>query len=299
MASLQEDIYRFYGYRFEFEDDDGKQPKEVHERLLEEIPRSLSEQRDQVLDLIDNIVGAVVEECCPAKKPPEDWDWKGIRSGFVEHFASKPPDVENLHDPEQIAKVLYEEAEKRFLEKEKEMGTELLLRVFRHVYLEEIDRQWVDHLTNMEHLRDGIGLRGYGQRDPKQEYKKEGYDVFVTMMAATSSNVMTKLFKATVRKETEIERMEREDAQRHEAAQRAMQMRHGAELTGGDEEAAAAAPRPSGRPQPRVSVEPVRRQSPKIGRNDPCPCGSGLKFKKCHGSEDDGPEAGGGDDATA
>ncbi len=87
---------------------------------------------------------------------------------------------------------------RRRVEKEKEMGTELLLRVFRHFYLEEIDRQWVDHLTNMEHLRDGIGLRGYGQRDPKQEYKKEGYDVFVTMMAATSSNVCSKLFKVQV-----------------------------------------------------------------------------------------------------
>jgi preprotein translocase subunit SecA len=180
------------------------------------------------------------------------------------------------------------------------MGTELLLRVFRHVYLEEIDRQWVDHLTNMEHLRDGIGLRGYGQRDPKQEYKKEGYDVFINMMAATSSNVCTKLFKAQVRRETEIERMEREDAARHEAQQRAMQMRHGSEPTGGEDEQPAAAARPSGRPQPRVSVPQVRRDSPKIGRNDPCPCGSGLKFKKCHGAalEEDGPDAGG-DDATA
>ena len=122
------------------------------------------------------------------------------------------------------------------------MGTELLLRVFRHFYLEEIDRQWVDHLTNMEHLRDGIGLRGYGQRDPKQEYKKEGYDVFITMMAATSSNVCTKLFKVQVRKENDIERMEREDAEKHAAQQRAMQMRHGGEVAGGDDEPAAAAP---------------------------------------------------------
>ena len=125
------------------------------------------------------------------------------------------------------------------------MGTELLLRVFRHFYLEEIDRQWVDHLTNMEHLRDGIGLRGYGQRDPKQEYKKEGYDVFITMMAATSSNVCTKLFKVQVRKENDIERMEREDAEKHAAQQRAMQMRHGGEVAGGDDEPAAAAPRAS------------------------------------------------------
>jgi preprotein translocase subunit SecA len=180
------------------------------------------------------------------------------------------------------------------------MGTELLLRVLRHFYLEEIDRQWVEHLTNMEHLRDGIGLRGYGQKDPKQEYKKEGYDVFVTMMASTSSNVCTKLFKVQVRKETDIERMEREDAEKHAAAASAMQMSHGGEVAGGDDEAAAAAaPRPSRRPQPQIQVQPVRREGPKIGRNDPCPCGSGQKFKKCHGAALEDGEDAGGDDATA
>jgi preprotein translocase subunit SecA len=293
MSSLQQDIYQFWGYRFAFREGDGKSPKAVLGRLLDEIPRSLTEQREQVLDLIDGIVGAIVEECCPSNKPPEDWDWKGIKSGFIEHFASKPPGVEHLHDPEQIAKALFEGGEAKFQEKEKEMGTELLLRVFRHFYLEEIDRQWVDHLTNMEHLRDGIGLRGYGQRDPKQEYKKEGYDVFIDMMAGTSSNICTKLFKVQVARETEIERIEREDAERHAAAQRAMQMRHGSEPAAEEEPPIARA----GRPAPRVTVQPVRRDGPKIGRNDPCPCGSGQKFKKCHGAalEDEG----GSEDATA
>jgi preprotein translocase subunit SecA len=298
MPSLQQDIYQFWGYRFEFKEGDGKKAKRVAERLLAEIPQSLSEQRDQLLDLLDTIVGAIVEECCPGNKPPEDWDWKGIKSGFIEHFAAKPPDVEHLLDPEQIAKALYESATHHLDAKEKETGTELLLRVFRHFYLEEIDRQWVEHLTNMEHLRDGIGLRGYGQRDPKQEYKKEGYDVFVTMMASTSSNVCTKLFKVQVRKETDIERMEREDADKHAAAERAMQLSHGGEPAGGEDEAPAA-PRPSRRPQPQLQVQPTRREGPKIGRNDPCPCGSGQKFKKCHGAALEDDESGGGDDATA
>jgi preprotein translocase subunit SecA len=295
MPSLQQDIYQFWGYRFDFKDGDGKKPKAVHERLLEEIAQSLTEQREQLLDLLDGIVGAMVEECCPSNKPPEDWDWKGIKSGFIEHFASKAPDVEGLHDPEQVAKVLFGVAEKLAIDKEKEMGTELLLRVFRHFYLEEIDRQWVDHLTNMEHLRDGIGLRGYGQRDPKQEYKKEGYDIFVNMMAATSSNVCSKLFKVQVRRETEIERIEREDAQKHAAQQSAMRMQHGSE-SGTEEDAPP--PRPASRPAPRVTVQPVRRDGPKIGRNDLCPCGSGQKFKKCHGAALEDENDSGGDDAT-
>ncbi|HSY25265.1 MAG TPA: SEC-C metal-binding domain-containing protein, partial [Polyangiaceae bacterium] len=282
MASLQQDIYQFWGYRFDYREGDGKKPLTVYNRLLEEIPQSLTEQHEQLLDLLDNIVGAVVEECCPSNKPPEDWDWKGIKVGYIEHFGGKSPEVEHLHAAEQIAKVLFEAAEATVREKQKEMGTELLLRVFRHFYLEEIDRQWVEHLTNMEHLRDGIGLRGYGQRDPKQEYKKEGYDIFMTMMAATSSNVCSKLFKVQVRRENEIERIEREDAEKHAQQQRAMQTFHGGENAQGEDEGP---PRPAARAaQPRVVQPPVRREGPKVGRNDPCPCGSGQKFKKCHGA---------------
>ncbi|MCL2447513.1 MAG: SEC-C metal-binding domain-containing protein, partial [Polyangiaceae bacterium] len=298
MASLQQDVYQLWGYRFDFRDGDGKKPRAVAARLRAEIPHSLTEQREQGLDLLDAIVGAIVEECCPQNKPPEDWDWKGIKSGFLEHFSARAPEVEHLHDPEQIAKVLYDASQAQFESKEKEMGTEILLRVFRHFYLEEIDRQWVDHLTNMEHLRDGIGLRGYGQRDPKQEYKKEGYDVFMTMMAATSSTVCSNLFKAQLRRENDIERLEREDAARHEAQQRAMQMRHGSEVAGaGDGEGTTPVPRAAVRAQ-RVQMQPARREGPKVGRNDPCPCGSGQKFKKCHGAALEDESEAQSDDAT-
>jgi len=169
-----------------------------------------------------------------------------------------------------------------------------VLRVFRHYYLEEIDRAWVEHLTNMEHLRDGIGLRGYGQKDPKQEYKKEGYDIFVNMMASTSSSVCNKVFSVQVKKENDIERMEREDLERHNRAAQAMQMRHGSDIEGAEEGAPGATP--SGRPPAmaaRPVPQPIKREAPKVGRNDLCPCGSGEKFKKCHGAalEEDGGDA--------
>jgi preprotein translocase subunit SecA len=299
METLRADIYQFWGYRFDYKENDAKKPQAIYERLMAEIPQSLSEQRERLLDLVDGIIGAMVEESCPAEKPPEDWDWKGIKEGFVEHFGTKPSDFEHINDHEQLAHILYTQAAASLETKEKDMGTELFLRVFRHFYLEEIDQAWVEHLTNMEHLRDGIGLRGYGQRDPKQEYKKEGYDIFVTMMASVSSNVATKLFKAQVRKDSDAERMERADLERHAAQQRAMQLRHGGEVDG--DEAAAQPGQPSRRPpaQRLVAPQPARREGPKIGRNDPCPCGSGQKFKKCHGAalEDDSGE--GGDDATA
>ncbi len=298
LDSLRNDVYQFWGYRIDFKDSDAKKPKAVYERLLEEIPQSLTEQRERMLDLVDGIIGAMVEECCPQNKPPEDWDWKGLRAGFLDHFGGKPEKIDHLGNQEDLAHELYLQAEKAMAAKEEELGTELFLRVFRHYYLEEIDRQWVEHLTSMEHLRDGIGLRGYGQRDPKQEYKREGYDIFVDMMAGVSSNVATKVAKVQVRKETDVERMEREDAARHEAQQRQMVMRHGGDVDpGSDEEEGPQQAQPA-RPA-RVVAQPVRRESPKIGRNDPCPCGSGLKFKKCHGAalEDESGD-GGSDEAS-
>jgi preprotein translocase subunit SecA len=297
LDSLREDIYKFWGYRIDFKESDAKEPQKVFERLLREITQSLTEQRERLLDLADGILGAIVEESCPSGKPPEDWDWKGIRAAFVEHFGAKPVDYESTVDAEEVAHRLYTQAEKIIEAKEQELGTELILRIFRHFYLEEIDRAWVEHLTNMEHLRDGIGLRGYGQKDPKQEYKKEGYDLFINMMAATSSNVATKLFKVQVQKETEIERIEREDAERHAQQQRAMHTQHGSQVDGAEPDAAPAAPSMPPRPQPRaIQQAPAQRQGPKIGRNDPCPCGSGQKFKKCHGAAlEDGSEP---DDAS-
>jgi preprotein translocase subunit SecA len=291
MESLRGDLYQYWGYRFDFKESEAKKPVVIYERLLKEIPQSLSEQRERLLDLIDGIVGAMVEESCPFAKPPEDWDWKGLKEGFIEHFAVKPVDYENTGDHDDLAHNLYTQALNELERKEKDMGTELMLRVFRHYYLEEIDRAWVDHLTNMEHLRDGIGLVGYGQKDPKQEYKKEGYDIFLNMMASSSSNVCTKVFEVKMQKENEIERIEREDLEKHNRAAQAMQMRHGSDIEGAEEEQGKGTPsrRPPA-PAQRAVAQPIRREAPKVGRNDLCPCGSGEKFKKCHGAalEEDG-----------
>ena len=126
--------------------------------------------------------------------------------------------------------------------------------------------------------------------------EKEGYDVFMTMMAATASNVCSKLFKVQVRREKEIERIEREDAEKHAAQQRAMQTHHGSTPSTSDDEASqrSTVSKPP-RQVSQVSVQPVRREGPKVGRNDPCPCGSGQKFKKCHGAalEEEGADADG------
>ncbi len=283
--AFQADIYQMWGYLFDARESELKKPKIIYERLLKEGPQSLTEQRERLLDLADGIVGAMVEECCPRNKSPEDWKWDEIRAGYREHFGEKPTGHENLSDPEDVAHALYKQAEAQLLAKESEMGTELLLRVFRHFYLEEVDRQWVEHLTNMEHLRDGIGLRGYGQRDPKLEYKREGYELFVNMMVSVSSTVMSKTLAVRIEKEAQIAELEQADLERHRQELERLKTSHPGDGEG-EGDGPAAAPRVSRRPQPRVIAQPSREE-PAVQRNDLCPCGSGKKFKLCHGVEDE------------
>ncbi|MFW5740800.1 MAG: SEC-C metal-binding domain-containing protein, partial [Myxococcota bacterium] len=276
---LRHEIYHLWGIVAEASRyDDGAA---LYDYVLELIPRGLTEQRERALDLIDRIISAMVEESCPPNRPPEDWDWQGIREGFEDHFGRQPVGAEDFGDQEMLAQELYKQAEQSFLDKEEELGQELLLRVFRHIYLEEIDKAWVDHLTNMDHLRDGIGLRGYGHRDPKQEYKREGYDMFVNMMAAVSANVVSKLFRVQVQRQEEAAQMEAEYA-----AKKAQQMleaaaRHGWNKAAEEPAAGAAGAGAAGPSEPAPAPQPKRKR---IGPNDPCPCGSGKKFKKCHGS---------------
>ena len=133
----------------------------------------------------------MVEESCPENKPPEDWDWKGIHAGLpgALRAPSSTRASKSSAKPTRVVKRLYERRRRGVpARREKELGVEIALRIFRHIYIETIDEAWVDHLSNMEHLRDGIGLRGYGQRDPKNEYKKEGYNLFLNMMAKVSGD---------------------------------------------------------------------------------------------------------------
>jgi preprotein translocase subunit SecA len=133
------------------------------------------------------------------------------------------------------------------------------------VYLEELDKAWVDHLTEMDHLRDSIGLRGYGQKDPKQEYKKEGYTLFVNMIARVSSNVVTKVFSVNVKREEDEAQIEQNDLARHAAQLREAVAQHEEDPI----------------PEPAPPPEPI------IQSDQECPCGSGKPFNECHGGADE------------
>ena len=280
---LKQEFYHLWGVVVDVEDHKGDAVA-LYEEVTTRIPQALTEQRERALDLMDRIISSMVEESCPANRPPEDWDWAGISEGFQEHFGVSPGQVEDIGDQEILARELYAEAEKVFIQKESDLGQELLLRVFRHIYLEEIDKAWIEHLTNMDHLRDGIGLRGYGHRDPKQEYKREGYNMFINMMAAVSANVVSKLMRVKVQRQEQAAEMEADYA-----ARRAQELLEAAARHGWNG-AAAPAEEPAAAPAPVVAPKPKAK---KIGANDPCPCGSGKKFKKCHGtaSSDDSTDA--------
>jgi preprotein translocase subunit SecA len=283
LPALQHEIYQLWGVKLDIEGRRQRTPVSVYDELLESVPAGLSEQRERVLDLCDRVVSAIVEESCPENKPPEDWDWKGLREGFHEHFDAKvKPGIEELGEADAVVKRLYEQAQELYFQREKEHQVEWALRIFRHIYTQTIDEAWVDHLSNMEHLRDGIGLRGYGQRDPKNEYKKEGYNLFLNMMAKVSGSVLVKFFAAPVQRKEDIAAQELEAERRYQEELSHAVARHPGEAddpvqTLNQLREAADAAQATAR---RAAAAPA----PKIGRNDPCPCGSGKKFKKCHGA---------------
>jgi preprotein translocase subunit SecA len=278
LETLQREVYHLWGVKLELTRKK-RNAAQVYEELVDMVTRGLSEQRERLLDVMDRVLSAMVEESCPTNRPPEDWDWGEIHKGFVEHF--KRPlarSIEELGEAEHVARDVFEYAQELYLEKEKSFGTANVMRFFRHFYLQEIDKEWVDHLTNMEHLRDGIGLRGYGQKDPKNEYKKEGYDMFLNMMANVSSNVLVKLMEFQPQGARAIETLEAEAEERHQAELDATIARHP-----GDEEVVPGGPSLY-ELREQAQERPAQRAAPKIGRNDPCPCGSGKKFKACHGA---------------
>jgi preprotein translocase subunit SecA len=280
------------------------------------VPLSLTEQRERLLDLIDEVAGTMVGQGCPPGKHFEDWDLDGLAKAFKETFGIEATGLEKLVDVNEVAEKLYADAEGVLKKREHEVGELIYLRVFRNFFLQEIDNQWLEHLQGMEGLRDGIGLRGYGQRDPKKEYQKEGFELFLELMQTIKASVVQKMFHFVIEREDEVERLEAERRRRVEARQQRMSASHAAaqnptaEATGDDAAAKAdtqAAQVPSRRARRRMAAlgqqppeaaaaplpkpQTVKRDKPKLGRNDPCWCGSQKKYKNCHLRSDEETQA--------
>ncbi|MBK9519169.1 MAG: preprotein translocase subunit SecA [Anaeromyxobacter sp.] len=242
---------------------------------------SLEDQREHLLDLVEDLVVNMVQGQCPPNLG--DWDLTGLASLVREQFGVDMAFAAPQGRPDEARRAIEEQVfavvQKAFAAKEAELGTgedgvPVLRRYEQWLYLQAIDQQWKDHLLSMDHLRQGIGLRGYGQKDPKQEYKKEGYEMFVAMTWRVKSAVVGNCLRLQlVRQESAAELEAKRLAAQRKALQRLTEIHAGAGA-GEDGEA------------PKARQETVVRQQPKVGRNDPCPCGSGKKYKKCHGVND-------------
>jgi preprotein translocase subunit SecA len=248
------------------------------DRLAQEVASSLIQQRERLLDLCEEMVAGLVDEHCPVGEHAEDWDLGALRTATKERFGFEPTlgGRSAALERDTLTEALWAEVEKVTEAREAEFSLPVLLYFSRYFYLEEIDQRWIDHLKAMEALREGIGLRGYGQKDPKQEYKKEGFSVFGQMMGSIGRNVCEKLYHMQLQRTDQgaaVQVPERQSRRPRRTVE-----------SGGGSEARSSDGASGGGGGDGTEPRPVRRHEPKVGRNDPCPCGSGKKYKKCHGA---------------
>ncbi len=225
-----------------------------------------TDQREYILELANDILLDLIDQYAPKDKQSEDWDVENLRISTGNQFgfdiASLEIDLKDIIH-EELTEKLGATVRQLYEDKEKRVGAEYMRFQERMIMLQVLDVQWKDHLWALDHLKEGIGLRGYGQRDPLIEYKKESFDMFEQLNARREEETIRYLylFEPLSVEEQEAREREREEARRKQLREQNLV------YSGGD-----------GAP-----VTPKKREVAKVGRNDPCPCGSGKKFKKCHG----------------
>jgi preprotein translocase subunit SecA len=225
-----------------------------------------ADQKEYILNLAEDIMMEFIEQRAPRDKHPDEWDLDGLRISVGNQFGidirALGFDVKEVTYPE-LAEKLSATVKQVYEDKGKRVGAEYMRYQERMIMLQVLDVQWKDHLLALDHLKEGIGLRGYGQRDPLIEYKKESFDMFEALNSRREEETVRFLYLVEpVTADEQQQRLRQEEEARRRAA-REKDLVYGA---GGDSPAA-----------------PRKREVAKVGRNDPCPCGSGKKFKKCHG----------------
>ncbi|KAB8183904.1 preprotein translocase subunit SecA [Lysobacter maris] len=244
---------------------------------------------DSVQENIDGIrydvVADLVARHVPADSVDEQWDLPGLEAALESELGVPVALTELVAnsqslDAEGIEEHVLKAVDAHFSAREAQLGIETMRQLEKHIMLNVLDQNWKEHLARMDYLRQGIHLRGYAQKQPKQEYKKEAFELFSEMLDKVKREVVTLLSRVRIRTEEEIATMEAQERAAAEAKARQMQFQHAdSGGYGADEEAAATA-------APGQGFQQAARAMPKVGRNDPCPCGSGKKYKHCHGQLD-------------
>jgi preprotein translocase subunit SecA len=240
------------------------------------------EQRNELLDegdisltidaIREDVVGGILDDYIPQQSLEEMWDIAGLEERLKGDFLLDLPvqqwlDTDDKLFEEKLRERIHDEVSKAYKAKEDIVGAQVLRQFEKAVMLQNLDTNWKEHLAAMDHLRQGIHLRGYAQKNPKQEYKRESFELFSEMLEALKVEVVTILSKVQVKAESDVEAVEE---QRRQADEVPKQYKH----------QSADAPQS---PRPPQQPKPAMREGQKVGRNDPCPCGSGKKYKQCHG----------------
>ncbi|MEM9335850.1 MAG: SEC-C metal-binding domain-containing protein [Pseudomonadota bacterium] len=255
---------------------------------------------DEIQDSVAAIRDEVIEEAVALHVPPgsleEQWDTDGLSQALESDYGlhldiSAMVKADSTLNAEGITELCIDAARKAYEEKEEQVGSELMRSVEKQIMLRQLDHHWKEHLAAMDHLRQGIGLRSYAQKNPKQEYKREAFEMFGTMLEQVKQQTISLLSRIRVQSEEEMA----EIARRRQAAQESnLKFQHAeAQALGGSAPQAnlpaagaaqgGSAAAPGRAPQAAAAEAPFVRDGRKVGRNEPCPCGSGKKYKQCHG----------------
>jgi preprotein translocase subunit SecA len=233
--------------------------------------------KDYIHELMEEVVDYAIDTYLNEKSRADEWDFAGFRQYLDSRFSVKTSDL-NLEEMRiaQLKDAVLERMKSVYQEKEKTLGEQAMRYLERMILLQVIDTRWKEHLYAMDGLREGIGLRAYGQRDPLIEYQHEGYDMFMEMIDRIKEETLEYIFKVkTVReekRESPVYNLSRQKLVHEEKSQ----------FEGVQQAAPEEAAGYSGQ-LPEEKVGTYKREEPKVGRNDPCPCGSGKKYKKCCG----------------
>ncbi len=239
-----------------------------YDNVMNNQRKVIYEQRKKVLrgeelwsdiqDMIEEVVGDILAEHTAEKNHPEDWNLKGLDEALFNQFTLRfePGSAPDNPSPDALREDLINRVDRLLKEKETEFGPELMTYLMKVIMLQSIDTHWKEHLLAMDHLREGIGLRGYGQKDPVREYQREGYAMFMEMIGRIKMDTLQKLCLVRIQREEEVDAIQQKQKQDYIMSR--------------------------GEDAPQKTT--VKRETQKVGRNDPCPCGSGKKYKKCCGA---------------
>ena len=234
----------------------------------EEIAEEIEEMREDVLD-------AAISQFIPPQSMPEQWRVAELESYLATEFNLDAEvqqwldEDKSLHE-ESLREKLQQALQEAYKEKEALAGGDLLRKFEQQIMLQVLDTRWKEHLQSMDQLRQGIHLRGYAQKNPKQEYKREAFGLFEHFLSNVRSDVVRILSHVKIRTPEEVEAIERQRRAEADALMQRQTARHDSPKTSDDSTA-------------ETASQPFKRDFPKVGRNDPCPCGSGKKYKQCHG----------------